>query len=101
MAKVKSAKREKSVLIFPWYKTHWLHAGVLAVIFGLALWGFLRFQDAQIVQLYIAVVAVLAYVGWGALFHYFHKRLSLSILVEYLLVGALVLLMVFWLLAFS
>jgi len=101
MAKTKTANKEKPVLILPWHKSHWLHTGVLVVIFVLALWGFMRFRGSEIVQLYVAVVAVLAYVGWGTLFHYFHKRLSLSLFIEYLLIGALVLLMIFWLLAFS
>jgi len=101
MAKGKSVQKENPVLVLPWYKSHWLHTVVLVVIFGLALWGFLRFRGAEIIQLYVAGVAVLAYVGWGTLFHYFHRRLSLSLVAEYLLVGSLVLLMVFWLLAFS
>ena len=97
----KSSKKNNSVATWSWHKSHWTHAGVLAAIFGLALWGFMRFRGAEIIQFYVAGVAVLAYVVWGTLFHYFHKRLSLSLFIEYLLIGALVLLMVFWLLAFS
>ena len=82
-------------------RSHLLHAGMLALIFGLSLFSFLKFKGVEVVQLYIGVTAVLAYISWGIFFHYYHKRLSWSLVLEYVLVGALVVLLVFWLLSFS
>lgn len=47
-------------------------------------------------QLYVVVAAVVAYNAWGMIYHYFRRRLTLDLILEYLLVGALVVLIFFW-----
>ncbi|MDP2735394.1 MAG: hypothetical protein Q8P12_04250 [bacterium] len=61
----------------------------------------MRFRGFEALQLYVVSAAVFAYIGWGALFHYYHRRLNWGMVLEYFLIGALVLLLFFWLLLFS
>ncbi|MEX1068512.1 MAG: hypothetical protein WED08_01760 [Patescibacteria group bacterium] len=72
------------------------HFGALVVIFATSLWAFLRFEESPILQLYVVIAAVFAYDAWGMIYHYFHRRLTLDLVLEYLLVGALVILLFFW-----
>lgn len=72
------------------------HLLTLSAIFVLAVFAFLRFAGSPIMQLFVVVVAVLAYIGWGVIYHFLNKQLTLSIFLEYLLVGALVILLFFW-----
>ena len=68
----------------------------LAIIFISSLWAFLRVGDSPILQLYVVIAAVVAYDAWGLIYHYFRRRLTLELVLEYLLVGALVILLFFW-----
>lgn len=72
------------------------HFAALGIIFSSSLWAFLRFEDSPILQLYVVIAAVAAYDAWGLIYHYFHRRLTLDLVLEYLLVGALVILLFFW-----
>ena len=72
------------------------HFLALAIIFASSLWAFLRFDDSPILQLYVVIAAVVAYDAWGLIYHYFRRRLTLDLVLEYLLVGALVILLFFW-----
>ena len=72
------------------------HFAALAIIFSASLWAFLRFEDSPLLQLYVVIAAVVAYDAWGLIYHYFHRRLTLDLVLEYLLVGALVILLFFW-----
>jgi len=72
------------------------HLVALASIFIVSVAAFLRFSDSPLLQLYTVIASVLAYVGWGITYHFLDKHLTLSIIVEYLLVGALVILLFFW-----
>lgn len=72
------------------------HFGALAIIFITSLWAFLRFDNSPILQLYVVITAVVAYDAWGMIYHYFRRRLTLDLALEYLLVGALVILLFFW-----
>jgi len=68
----------------------------LAIIFISSLWAFLRVGDSPTLQLYIVIAAVVAYDAWGLIYHYLRRRLTLELVLEYLLVGALVILLFFW-----
>jgi len=68
----------------------------LAIIFISSLWAFLRVGDSPILQLYVVIAAVVAYDAWGLIYHYLRRRLTLELVLEYLLVGALVILLFFW-----
>lgn len=73
-----------------------VHLVALASIFIVSVAAFIRFSDSPLLQLYTVVAAVAAYVGWGITYHFLDKHLTLSIVLEYLLVGALVILLFFW-----
>lgn len=72
------------------------HFLALVLIFVISLTAFLSFKDNPVMQLYTVVMAVLAYNGWGVIYHLYRKSLALDIILEYLLVGALVILLFFW-----
>ena len=72
------------------------HFTALAIIFISSLWAFLRVGDSPILQLYVVIAAVVAYDAWGLIYHYLRRRLTLELVLEYLLVGALVILLFFW-----
>lgn len=73
-----------------------VHFLALGAIFAISLTAFLRFEGSAVMQLYTVVMAVVAYTGWGMIYHFLSRRLTLSIILEYLLVGALVILLFFW-----
>jgi hypothetical protein len=72
------------------------HFLALAIIAGSSIWAFLQFDDSPVLQLYVVVAAVVAYDAWGLIYHYLRRRLTLELVLEYLLVGALVILLFFW-----
>ncbi|OGC60135.1 hypothetical protein A2890_01485 [candidate division WWE3 bacterium RIFCSPLOWO2_01_FULL_53_14] len=74
----------------------WAHFAALVIIFASSLWAFLRFEDSPTLQLYVVIAAVIAYDAWGMIYHYFRRRLTVDLVLEYLLVGALVILLFFW-----
>ncbi|GMR19039.1 MAG: hypothetical protein BMS9Abin34_163 [Patescibacteria group bacterium] len=75
---------------------HLLHLLVLSLIFSLAVAAFVKFKSLVLVQFYVVTVAVLAYISWGVVYHFYRKRLSWSLFFEYFLVGALVIILFFW-----
>lgn len=72
------------------------HYVALGVILGISTAAFLYFKDSPWMQLYVVIAAVVAYDTWGMIYHYFRRRLTLDLVLEYLLVGALVILLFFW-----
>lgn len=72
------------------------HLLALALIFVVSVVAFIRFSGSPLLQLYVVVAAVLAYIIWGLVYYFLNRRLTLSIILEYLLVGALVILLFFW-----
>jgi hypothetical protein len=73
-----------------------IHLVVLGLIFTLSVLAFVKFKGMELLQLYVVVVAVLAYIAWGVVYHFYHKSLNWGIFLEYVLVGALVILLFFW-----
>lgn len=47
----------------------------------------------MMLQLHILIVAVIAYLIWAAVHHYFDKSLTLAVYVEYLLTATLALIL--------
>lgn len=72
------------------------HVLALVLISTASVVAFLRLEGSPLLQLYVVIAAVVAYNGWGIIYHFYHKRLTLSLVLEYLLVGALVILLFFW-----
>lgn len=73
------------------YRVHLLHYTLLLVIIALGLFGFWYFSFNRILRFLIVSLSVLGYVGWGVWHHYIEKRLSWSIILEYLLLSLVVL----------
>lgn len=73
-----------------------LHIIALLLIFVSGVWAFIYFKISPAMQLYVVVVAVAAYIAWGMIYHFLSKRLTVELILEYILVGALVLLLYFW-----
>lgn len=73
-----------------------LHLVTLLLILISSVWAFIYFKDLLLMQLYVVVAAVVTYIAWGAIYHFLNKRLTFELLLEYLLVGALALLLFSW-----
>jgi len=82
-------------------KASLFHLLVLGVIFVLSLVAFWKFRGVELLQLYTVAIAVLVYITWGVVYHFYHERLSWGIFLEYVLVGALVILLFFWMIFFA
>lgn len=67
----------------------------LALFFILALGGllFFRFQYFPNYQFLVVVLTVIAYVLWGVSYHLTVRRLGWTVLLEYVLLGFVVILM--------
>jgi len=72
------------------HRTHLTHYLVLALILlsGLGLFLVFRWQPHR--QLLTVVVTVVGYVTWGVIHHKLEDRLSAGVILEYLLVGGVV-----------
>ncbi len=73
---------------FSIYRVHY------AFLFIILFFGFISFlatASDHVLQFRIAVLTALAYVGWGFIHHTLKGDLFLKIVVEYMLVAALVL----------
>jgi NADH:ubiquinone oxidoreductase subunit K len=72
------------------------YISLLALIFIAAAWAFSALDKQPLYQLYVVVAAVSSYVVLGVVHSHLRKRLTSSVLVEYLLVGALAFLLFTW-----
>lgn len=57
--------------------------------------GFAMFTYDKIFQMVVVVSSALAYVIWGVVHHHIHKDLHLPVVVEYMLIAALGIVIVF------
>lgn len=73
-----------------------LHIIALLLIFICSVRAFIYFKELPLMQLYVVVTAIVAYIAWGAIYHFLNKRLTLELILEYILVGALALLLFSW-----
>lgn len=73
-----------------------LHIVVLFAILTGGVWAFISSRNVPVVQCYVVVVSVAAYIIWGLVYHFLNKRLTARIVLEYTLIGALALLLYSW-----
>lgn len=57
--------------------------------------GFVYFSYDKVFQIFIATATASAYVVWGGVHHYIHKDLHLSVIMEYVIIAALGVFVVF------
>ena len=69
------------------FRDHTSHYLILLLIISSGLLGFWYFSSSRGLRFAVISLTVLGYVVWGVGHHYLEKRLSLSILLEYLLLG--------------
>lgn len=62
---------------------------ILLVILAIAVWGFFAAAPNIVLQLGIGVATALSYVVWGILHHAGQGDLHPKIVVEYILIGAI------------
>lgn len=62
---------------------------VLLVMLAIAVWAFLAVAPNVFFQLAIGITTAVAYVLWGIINHAMHKDLHPKIVVEYILIGAI------------
>lgn len=68
-----------------------MHYVLLLVIITLGFFGFWYFSFNRVLRFMMVLLSVFGYVGWGVWHHYIEKRLSWSIILEYLLLSLVVL----------
>lgn len=73
------------------YRVHLLHYALLVAIIVVGLFGFWYFSFNRSLRFAVVMLSVFGYVGWGVWHHYIEKRLSWSIILEYLLLSLVVL----------
>jgi hypothetical protein len=73
-----------------------LHIAVLFIVLAAAVGVFLLFSGNPAIQFYVVVVATAAYLVWSLVYHFLDKSLTKRLLLEYSLVGVLVLLLYSW-----
>jgi len=71
------------------YSKHLPHYLSLVGILIVAAFGFAFFSYDPLFQSGIAVATVVAYVVWGLIHHWLHRDLTLSVVIEYILIAAL------------
>lgn len=71
------------------YTNHFRHYIPLLGILAVGLFGFISFTYDKNFQFTIAVSASLAYVFWGLIHHYIHNDLSVPVILEYVIIAAL------------
>jgi hypothetical protein len=59
-----------------------------AVVFGVVLWSIRQYSGAVSIQL--TLTAILGYIGLAYVYHHFDKTLTLEVIVEYILLGLLI-----------
>ncbi len=67
----------------------WVHMGILILILGVGLFLFYYATGNQMLQLFAGLITVISYVLWGLIYHSHKGDLHKNIVVEYLLIGAI------------
>lgn len=71
------------------FKRHHYHLIILAAIMGLGVITFFSLSGNRSLQLLVGIVTTVAYVIWGLMHHAIEGDLYKKVMVEYLLVGAI------------
>lgn len=77
-----------------------IHFSVLIAILAAGVFTFIRVRPNTTVQLFVGVVTACAYVVWGLVHHAIKKDLHQRIVVEYLLIGAIAIVLLVTMLGF-
>ena len=76
------------------------HFLVLAAILIIGIFTFIYVRPNTTLQLYIGIITAVAYVLWGFIHHAIQKDLHQKIMVEYLLIGAIAIVLLVTMLGF-
>ena len=76
------------------------HFLVLAAILIIGIFTFIYVRPNTTLQLYIGIITAVAYVLWGFIHHAIRKDLHQKIMVEYLLIGAIAIVLLVTMLGF-
>ncbi len=70
-------------------KANVIHLLILAVMLLLGAWTFLAVTPNVSLQLLVGISTAVAYVVWGIMHHAIQKDLHQKIVIEYILIGAI------------
>ncbi len=73
--------------------SHITHLLILCLGILLSLFFFAYFRYNHIYQFYSVIVGVVYYIAWGFIHHLLEDRLSFPIIMEYVLIGGIVILL--------
>lgn len=74
---------------------HFMHFVVLVLILFGSIGAFLHLQGNHASQLVVGMVSAVSYVAWGIIHHALQKDLHIKIVVEYVLMGAIAIALLF------
>ncbi len=77
---------------------HLPHYLTLLGLLGAGTIGFIFFSYDRLFQIAVSIAMAVSYVVWGVVHHYLHQDLHLAVVIEYTVVAALGLVIVFSLL---
>jgi len=80
------------------FAQHLPHYLTLLGLLAVGAIGFIFFSYDRIFQIAVLIALAASYVIWGIVHHYLHRDLHLAVVIEYLVVAALGLVIVFSLL---
>ncbi len=81
-------------------RTPLAHYIILLLILGLGTGAFLYVRPNVSLQLVIGIVTSIAYILWGIVHHIIQKNLHQKVVVEYLLIGAIAIVLLVTMLGF-
>ncbi len=81
-------------------RIHYLHYFVLFAILGGGMWAFSFVRPNVTLQLLVGLATALAYVLWGVIHHVIQKDLHPKIVIEYMLIGAIAMVLLVTILGF-
>lgn len=81
-------------------KRSFFHFLVLIAILGAGVFTFIRVAPNTTLQLFVGIVTAVAYVLWGLVHHAIKKDLHQRVVVEYLLIGAIAIVLLVTMLGF-
>lgn len=68
---------------------HVIHYGILVAILGIGVAAFYAVRPNTLLQLLAAITTAVSYVLWGIVHHAIEKDLHHRIVIEYMLIGAI------------
>lgn len=74
---------------------YYMHFVVLVLILFGSIGSFLLLQGNHASQLVVGIVSAVSYVAWGIIHHALQKDLHVKIVVEYVLMGAIAIALLF------